>query len=360
MNTLLSVISIIIGLILVVGLHELGHALAARYFGVNIKRVSIGFGRPLLSWQDKRGIKWVWALWPLGGYVHLQNTRIDSIDTQNEKNSFDKQSIWARFIILISGVIVNVLVAFVALVIVFCLGHQETSPVIGAITPNSIAANAGLKAGDQVVSMNDSKTSSWSKVSQQFIMHIGQNTLPIVVKDKQGQPHAKTLNMELWHYHGKGTSLLLSMGIKPDKSIANQHFVLGVSLWVALQEALIEIRDQFHFFVILFKQLLMGAISFSLLLGPIGLFFAIIHSFFQGLVVFLLFISNLSLSVAFVNILPLPGLDGASILYLLFEKMTGPPPSIALEVLLYRLAFIILCLLLLQLVINDFFHLYPI
>jgi len=101
------------------------------------------------------------------------------------------------------------------------------------------------------------------------------------------------------------------------------------------------------------KQVLSGTVPFLLLLGPLGLLMTMVHSFLQGLAVFLYFIANLNLAVAIVNLLPLPGLDGGAIVYTCIEKIRGKPISVALEVLLHRLAMIALCVLFIQLIMND-------
>jgi len=108
-----------------------------------------------------------------------------------------------------------------------------------------------------------------------------------------------------------------------------------------------------YFFLMVLKQLIIGAIPFSVLLGPIGLFAVSITSLSQGIVVFMFFIASLSTAVALVNLFPIPGLDGGSILYALIEKIRGKPLSVAMELLLYRLVVIVFALLLVHLLMND-------
>jgi regulator of sigma E protease len=127
----------------------------------------------------------------------------------------------------------------------------------------------------------------------------------------------------------------------------------GVGFTVALKNTCLAIVSSLTFFLVMMKQLVLGHIPFIALLGPVGLFAEIIQSFHQGLVVFAFFIAQLSLAVGLVNLLPIPGLDGGSIAYAMLEKIRKKPISIALEVLLYRLALIVACVALVQLVMND-------
>lgn len=101
------------------------------------------------------------------------------------------------------------------------------------------------------------------------------------------------------------------------------------------------------------KQLLTGVIPFSVLLGPLGIFAASVASFTQGVAVFLFFIATLSFAVAVINLFPIPGLDGGSIVYALIEKVRGKAVSVPMELLLHRLVFIIFCVLLVHLLMND-------
>lgn len=105
--------------------------------------------------------------------------------------------------------------------------------------------------------------------------------------------------------------------------------------------------------MMILKQLFTGAIPFSVLLGPIGIFAASVASLMQGIAVFLFFIATLSLAVAVINLLPIPGLDGGSIVYAIVEKIRGKPVSVPMELLLHRLVFIIFCVLLVHLLMND-------
>lgn len=350
---LLSLFAIILSLLLVVGIHELGHALAARWFNVRIKKISLGFGKPLLCWQGKSDCQWVWALWPLGGYVNLLNTRIAAVDAKNYPFCFDKKPIWVRCIILLSGAFANLLTAALALILLLMIGYQQIVPVIAEVAEPSMAATAGLKAGDKLKAIAGHDVASWREAGMYFIRFLGQNKVSIIV-ERGGAQQGVQLDLSHWHYqHGKN-ALLGGMGISPDLAPHYNQQVEGVPLLQACQQALEQMSALFYFFLILLKQLFLGIIPFSVLLGPFAVFSAIISSFLQGFTVFLAFIANMSMAVAFVNLLPIPGLDGGSLVYALVEKLSGRPISVGIEVLLHRLIFIAFCLVLVQLLLNDF------
>ncbi|WP_025385189.1 M50 family metallopeptidase [Legionella oakridgensis] len=348
-----SLLAIILGLLLVVGLHEAGHALAARLCGVKIRRISIGFGRPLLKWQNKTGYEWVWALWPLGGYVQLLNSRIEPLPVQDYPYCFDKKPIWMRVIILLSGGLANFVTAWLALLIFFMIGYQQTAPVIASISSTSLAAAAGLQANDRLISIAGKETASWQQAGMQFIMELGEQKVPVVVQDVSGEKRLIELDLTRWRYTQQKNALLAGMGIVPDLSSQHQEQVPGKSFLQAGYQAWVQIIQWLIFFLMILKQLMTGVLPFAVLLGPISIFTEIVASFFQGLAVFLYFMATMSLAVGLINLFPIPGLDGGSIVYALVEAVRGKPVSVALEVLLHRLAFIIFCVLMVHLVMND-------
>lgn len=354
----MATLIIVMGLLLVVGLHEAGHAIVAKLFKVKIQKISIGFGPALLCRQSKNGCQWIWGLWPLGGYVQLLNSRIEPVDPKEYPFCFDKKPFSVRCLILIAGVCANVLAAWVFLIVFYRIGHQETVPVISSITPNSMAAKAGFMAHDELLTVAGKPVSSWQSVGMQLVMNIGRAAVDIAVKHPNKRVQHVSLDLSSWSFYRQRDSFIPALGIQPDKTSKSRHFVVPLGGLEACKTSLAQIWLLLGFFGVTLKLLLTGVIPLTLLLGPLGLFTWMVHSFLQGLAVFLYFMANLSLAVAFMNTLPIPGLDGGSLLYAGIEKIRGKPISVAMEVLLHRLMFIVLCLALVQLVLNDFKRLY--
>ncbi|WP_298622834.1 site-2 protease family protein [uncultured Legionella sp.] len=346
-------IAIIVTLILVVGIHEAGHALAARIFQVRIKKISIGFGRPLLQWTSKSGCEWVWAMWPLGGYVELLNSRITPVTAKEHPFCFDKKPIWQRIIILLSGAAANLITAWLAFLFVFYLGINYKLPQVQAIQSDSIAAHAGVAVNDQFIAINGHNTPSWQDVGMQLVTLWGQNKVDITLKHAKSQ-ELKNVSIDLSQikFSGNEKSLLAVLGITPDLSAASGT-KRSASFIQAMSDSKRAIIQLLYFFVMALKQLITGIIPFSMLLGPLGVFAASVASLTQGIAVFFYFIASLSLAVALVNLFPVPGLDGGSIVYALIEKVRGKPVSVAMEVLLHRLMMIFFVVLLVNLLVND-------
>lgn len=350
---IMVLIAVILTLVLVVGFHEAGHALAAKWFAVKIHQISIGFGKPLLRWKGKAGRPdWVWSIWPLGGYAKLLNSRIQAVSKSELPFSFDKKSATIRCLILLAGPLANWLVAWLALTIFFMIGYERNLPIIREVIPQTVAATAGLKVGERFIEIANGKTNSWHEVGMRLIMNLGKANVVAIVSTPAAKTRKIYFDLRPENYNWQSHSLLIALGINPGGDFVKKR-VEGQSFAAASAHALIKAGQQVAFFLIMLKQLLTGTIPFLMLLGPIGLFILSSSSLLQGITVFLDFIASLSLAVGLVNLFPLPGLDGGSILYILIEKIRGKPISIAMEVLLYRLAIIWVSLLLFQLLLND-------
>lgn len=342
---------IFLTLLLVVGVHELGHALAAKCFKVKVLSISLGFGPEVYSWTSKKHVKWVVAMFPIGGFVKLLNSRIHTVNKKDQAYCFNTKPIYARIIILFAGALANILLAFAALTLTYSLGYEVTSPKIASVTPDSLAARAGLHQADTLTQIGQTPITSWQEASMAIISNLGATQVPIAFTDENNHTHTSTIDLGAWQYTSGKHALLKGLGMTP--STKARHDIPGVSLKHAARHALNQIGTFLLFFGMVIKQLATGSIPFAILLGPIGILQAMSHNFVQGLSLYAYFIGTFSLAIAVANLLPIPGLDGGSILYCLLEGVRGKPISVALEVLLHRLAFIALCVFLVQLALND-------
>lgn len=348
-----AVFAILLTFILVIGLHEWGHACVARILKIKIQKISIGFGPPLIQWQSNSGCEWVLSMWPLGGYVQLLNSRISPVDPSEYPRCFDKKTVGDRILVLLAGAFANLIIAWFAFTLVYWIGINNTPPIIQSVQPNSIAFKAGLNEGDQIIALQNQVTSSWREVGMELVILWGKKNIKLTVKqERSDELKDLILNLNQVQMGMKEKSLLSTLGIVPNAAGKDQ-MIRSSSIWDALKQANHALLHMTYFFLMVLKQLVSGVIPFSILLGPIGLFATSIASLTQGFVVFIYFIACLSLAVALINLFPVPGLDGGSIVYAFIEKIRGKPVSVAFEVLLHRLMVILFCILLVQLIMND-------
>ena len=156
--TLLSFTAMIL---LVVAVHEFGHYAAARFFGVRVLRFSVGFGKPLALKTDSAGTEWVVAPILLGGYVRLLDRETAAAINAADSTTMEAQNNWRRFVIYAAGPLANLILAAVILTGLSMAGETGLATRIGEVREDSLAARAGLLAGDKIVRINGAETPLW-------------------------------------------------------------------------------------------------------------------------------------------------------------------------------------------------------
>jgi regulator of sigma E protease len=136
---------------ILVAVHEYGHFWMARRLGIKVLRFSIGFGKVLWSRTGKDGCEYAFSAIPLGGYVKLLDEREGAIDPALASQAYNRKPVWSRILVLLAGPFANFLFAVVATWILLVVGTPALKPVVGDVTADSIAARAGLQAGDSIV-----------------------------------------------------------------------------------------------------------------------------------------------------------------------------------------------------------------
>src|SRR5947208_10640790 len=154
----------------IVFFHELGHYLVARLFRIPAETFSIGFGRELIGWTDRRGTRWKVAWLPLGGYVKFVGDMtpasnpadLDDIPEEMRESAFQLRPVWQRFLVVLAGPMANFVLAIVIFATFFSLAGAPTSNVVGGVTANSPAAKAGIRTGDRIVSLGGRPTPTFA------------------------------------------------------------------------------------------------------------------------------------------------------------------------------------------------------
>ncbi len=174
MTALYMIVGTLIALGVLVTFHEFGHFWVARRCGVKVLRFSVGFGTPLVRWHDRQGTEFVIAAIPLGGYVKMLDEREAAVPEAQLDQAFNRKSVGQRIAIVAAGPIANFLLAIVFFWLLAMLGSQQIRPVIGAVEPGSLAAQAGLRDGQEIVSVDGEPTTGWSAVNLQLVRRLGE------------------------------------------------------------------------------------------------------------------------------------------------------------------------------------------
>ena len=314
----------------VVFFHELGHFSVARLFGVRVETFSIGFGRALYSWKDKKGTLWKISWVPLGGFVKFfgesdgsskpDREAVARMSSAERGVAFPLKPLWQRSLVVAAGPIANFVLAFVILTTFFMvIGRIVTPANVTEVVPHSAAQAAGIHSGDVIVSIDGETITSYEQIQQIISVSAGVR-LPIVVSRKG---HLQTLyatprETEVTDSF-KNKMRVGQLGIRNVSTRA----IVRLGPLAAADAAASEIVDIVSVTFRARQQLFNG--NSSQLSGPIGI------AKLSGQVASVSFLALiqltalLSVSIGLVNLFPIPLLDGGHLLYYACEGVLGRP-----------------------------------
>ncbi|AHL32484.1 zinc metallopeptidase RseP [Pseudomonas brassicacearum] len=217
MSALYMIVGTLVALGVLVTFHEFGHFWVARRCGVKVLRFSVGFGMPLLRWHDKHGTEFVVAAIPLGGYVKMLDEREGEVPADQLDQSFNRKTVRQRIAIVAAGPIANFLLAMVFFWALAMLGSEQVRPVIGAVEAGSIAARAGLGAGQEIVAIDGEPTSGWAAVNLQLVRRLGESgSLQLMVREQGSTADSpRELVLDNWLKGADEPDPIRSLGIRP-------------------------------------------------------------------------------------------------------------------------------------------------
>ncbi|RTZ58471.1 MAG: RIP metalloprotease RseP [Gammaproteobacteria bacterium] len=199
MSFLYSITAFIVAIGILVTIHEFGHYWVAKKLGVKVLKFSIGFGKPL--WSTRRGpdqTEYILAAIPLGGYVKMlgeSESDADELSAQEKARSFSHKPVWARALIASAGPAANFLLAIVLYWFTYMAGVPDVKPVVDFVQPDSIAAAAGFRAGDRLLSADGENMDGWEEFRLYlFDKALSHETVKTEIADNDGR--TKTLVLD--------------------------------------------------------------------------------------------------------------------------------------------------------------------
>jgi regulator of sigma E protease len=217
-SLIFTIAAFIVAVGLLVAVHEFGHYWVARRLGVRVLRFSIGFGRPLVSRQrSPEEPEFVIAAIPLGGYVKMLDEREGPVPPEEAHRAFNRQPLWVRTAVVVAGPAFNFLFAIAAFWAVLTIGETGLRPMIGEVTPATPAANAGLRAGDEIVSVNGRTTPTWSLAMQEMATGtVARPELAIQVRDQFGNLETRVIaSRDIGDLAESSGGVLKQVGVTP-------------------------------------------------------------------------------------------------------------------------------------------------
>lgn len=338
--------------------HELGHYLAGRWCGVHAEAFSIGFGPQIFGWRDQRGTMWRIALLPLGGYVQFLGDR-DPASQQNgawrdlphaeRSRSFPAQPVWRRAVIVAAGPLVNFLFAVLILAgFAFANGVATTPPVVGLVMPDSAAAAAGLRPGDRIVSVDGRAMATFEDIPMTIAHRTGG---PAVIEiERAGQQITQTLTPRLVSETDRfGNQYRRALiGIQQGQPVVSEVGPVA-ALGVGIQRTGAIIRQTGE----VLGQLLTGQRSIKDMGGPVRIAKTSGEVATMGVEALIVFAALISINLGFINLLPLPMLDGGHLLFHAYEAIRGKPAPPQAQEWAFRFGLAAVVTLMLVVTFND-------
>ena len=330
---------LLVGLLIMA--HEAGHYLAARACGFEVQEFAMGMGPLLCRWKNRRGTQFSLRLLPIGGFCQFYGEDEEVSDPR----AFNNQFVWKRLATVVSGPLMNFVVAFVVVVLYLsALGVPVTVPRVGAVEAH--AAKAGLMAGDTLLYVNDVKAES-SDVVLSTIMASGGETVTLFV-ERDGKeieiPIAPFYDEEVSRYRVGFTfaqerervSFLQSIPFSVSYNVESARLI-GMTL----------------------KDLVFKGKGADEVTGPVGTVYVIQEVTQEGgLDIYLELLALISVNLGMMNLLPIPGLDGSRLLFLLVEGVRGKPVKRELEGAIHGAGLILLMGLMVLLTYKDIMQIF--
>ncbi len=198
METLHTLFYFSVAIAVLVAFHELGHFWVARKTGVKVIRFSVGFGKILWSYQKSpEHTQFVVSAIPMGGYVKMVDEREGEVKAADLPFAFNRQSVGVRTAIVAAGPLFNLMLAVILFWIVMVLGETGLKPILDTVEPTTLAAEAGFKAGDQIVSVNQKITPTWAMALDELFSSAidGRRSIEVEVKTREDQAQIRVINL---------------------------------------------------------------------------------------------------------------------------------------------------------------------
>jgi regulator of sigma E protease len=347
-------------LTLVVFVHELGHFLVARWCGVTVKAFSIGFGPEIYGFYDKYGTRWRFAWIPLGGYVKFIDDENPSsfggekqLSASERPGAFHSKSVGARAAVVAAGPIFNFILAIVLYsALNATVGLHILPPLVDAVVPNSPAQHGGFKAGDMIVAIDGNPIDRFDDLQRIVGSSAGEELSFTVERGGQNLVLKATPNVDeqrdaLGRTFRRGL-IGIQRAISPDK-VRNVHvglpeaIALGVSeTYGNITQTLAGLRD-----IITRRQ------SAEQMGGPIMMAEVTAKVAELGWEPMLRWIAFISANIGFLNLLPIPVLDGGHLMFYAFEAVRRKPASERLQQMGFQVGLALLMMLMVFVNLND-------
>ncbi|MBX2806003.1 MAG: RIP metalloprotease RseP [Hyphomicrobiales bacterium] len=349
----------------VVFVHEMGHFLAGRYFGVTVEAFSIGFGPEIIGFHDRYNTRWRIAWIPLGGYVKFKGdenaasvpsaVNVDQLSPNDRKGNFHASPLYQRAIVVAAGPIANFVLSICILFFWFlAFGKPILEPRIANVQPDGAAAVAGFEPGDLIREIDGSQIESFVDV-QRVVMLSAEDELTFLV-DRGGQPVTLKATPQLKEIEDQfGNPVRIGLlGIENAATdVTTKDFGPIGAVSQSLTETWFWMQQPFIFI----QKIFIGQASGDEVRGIVGIAELSRGVASLGFVELFRWIAIISINIGLLNLFPIPILDGGHLLFYGIEAIRGRPLSERTMEIGFRIGFALVIMLMLFATRNDVIHL---
>lgn len=355
---LVTLLAFLITIGVLVFIHEMGHYLVGRWCGVKADKFSIGFGKELFGWNDKRGTRWKICALPLGGYVQFAGDMDPSSSTSEdwlklpaeERNqTFQSKSLFKRAAIVFAGPAINFLFAILILAgFALAYGESVTQPVVGTVAEDSTAEAIGLQNGDKILEIDGETITRFSDLSREISIIPDEEVEIKFERDGSVLTENATIGVRIEEDRFGNQYRIGLLGISPG-SIERRD----VSLWEAPIIATRQTGEIVDLIVTTLGQVISGRRSITELGGPLKIAQVSGEQFVAGLNQFIFFVALISINLGFINLLPIPMLDGGHLMFYAIEAVRRKPANAMVQEWAFRSGFALVVMFMLVVTFND-------
>jgi regulator of sigma E protease len=346
-------LSFVLVLGVLVFVHEMGHYLAARWRGIHVEAFSIGFGKTIRKWTDRRGTEWRLSWLPLGGYVKLHGQEDPNDATPEQRaawrpgQTFHEKPVRDRAIVVAAGPVFNFVLAILLFAgLYMTAGQPQTSASVGTVAESSAAARGGLRAGDRILSLDGQPVERFEQIQR-------------YIQPRAGQPVEIRVGRE-------GGEQMLS--VTPDSRESNGATVgvLGVSAgavdfrrldpFSALAAGVAQTVDISRQTLVSVWEMITGSRGTEELGGVLRIAQISGQVTEMGVASTIMLLAVLSVNLGLINLFPVPVLDGGHLVFHAAEAIRGRPVSPRVMEYSFRAGFVVIIALFVFSTFNDVRH----
>lgn len=309
---ILSILAVIVTLGLVIFLHESGHFLVCKRLGVRVERFAFGFG-PELVGVTYGGTRFSICAIPLGGFVKPAGESLE--DATGDPDEYFSRSPWQRLLIVAAGPVMNYVLAFLmffSVIFIWGMPRPSGEPVIQELAPDFPAAAAGLKPGDRVLKVDGVEVAQWTEMAGLIHARAEQETELVVLRD--GQPMTVRLTPRK-DPSGRGLIGVMQKMVYEKVGVLRASKEAAGQCWFWTRHTVVSLAEN------LLKW------TKPEVAGPIGIMQMASRAAHSGAEDLLFFIGLISVAIGFLNLLPIPLLDGGHAVFYLWEGLSGRKPT---------------------------------